>query len=193
MFGVVWASFGACGTLCPESQRTARHHGELLGINAKAVETRVYRAKRKLAVALDPSDLLEAKQIKRLDRFTHFAIAAADLKGLIEKHTDDLARLLSLEHGKTFDDAKGEVGRGLEVVEAVAARPMRSVETASAESSVNGSNDVAVWLRLSASIGIFSTAMWSAMKKASNFAFSSVWIDCLMCAKLKFMSGHAPG
>ena len=40
-----------------------------------------------------------------------------NLKGLIEKRTDDLARLMSLEHGKTFDDAKGEVGRGLEVVE----------------------------------------------------------------------------
>ena len=40
-----------------------------------------------------------------------------NLKQLIEKRTDDLAKLLSLEHGKTFDDAKGEVGRGLEVVE----------------------------------------------------------------------------
>ncbi|HZQ00491.1 MAG TPA: CoA-acylating methylmalonate-semialdehyde dehydrogenase [Reyranella sp.] len=40
-----------------------------------------------------------------------------NLKNLLEKRTDDLARLLSLEHGKTFDDAKGEVGRGLEVVE----------------------------------------------------------------------------
>jgi malonate-semialdehyde dehydrogenase (acetylating)/methylmalonate-semialdehyde dehydrogenase len=40
-----------------------------------------------------------------------------NLKALIEKRTDDLARHLSLEHGKTFDDAKGEVGRGLEVVE----------------------------------------------------------------------------
>ncbi len=40
-----------------------------------------------------------------------------NLKQLIEKRTDDLARHLSLEHGKTFDDAKGEVGRGLEVVE----------------------------------------------------------------------------
>ena len=39
------------------------------------------------------------------------------LKDLIEKRTDDLARLLTLEHGKTFDDAKGEVGRGLETVE----------------------------------------------------------------------------
>src|SRR6478735_8117820 len=40
-----------------------------------------------------------------------------NLKSLIEKRMDDLARHLSLEHGKTFDDAKGEVGRGLEVVE----------------------------------------------------------------------------
>ncbi|MBL8675166.1 MAG: CoA-acylating methylmalonate-semialdehyde dehydrogenase [Rhodospirillales bacterium] len=39
------------------------------------------------------------------------------LKELIEKRTDDIARALTLEHGKTFDDAKGEVGRGLEVVE----------------------------------------------------------------------------
>jgi hypothetical protein len=30
-----------------------------------------------------------------------------------------------------------------------------------------------VWLRLSASMGMLSTAMWSAMKKASNFARSS--------------------
>src|SRR5258708_1650320 len=40
-----------------------------------------------------------------------------NLKSLMEKRGDDLARLMSLEHGKTFDDAKGEVGRGLEVVE----------------------------------------------------------------------------
>ena len=31
-----------------------------------------------------------------------------NLKGLVEKRTDDLAKLMSLEHGKTFDDAKGE-------------------------------------------------------------------------------------
>ena len=36
---------------------------------------------------------------------------------LIIKHSDELAELISQEHGKTFDDAKGEVGRGLEVVE----------------------------------------------------------------------------
>ncbi len=47
---------------------------------------------------------------------------------------------------------------------------------ASADNNVNGSNDVTVWLRLSASTGMFSTAMWSAMKNASNFARSSVWV-----------------
>jgi RNA polymerase sigma-70 factor (ECF subfamily) len=33
--------------------------GELLGINSKAVETRVYRAKRQLALVLDRSDLAD--------------------------------------------------------------------------------------------------------------------------------------
>src|SRR6202453_3353990 len=36
---------------------------------------------------------------------------------LIQKEYDDLARLLSSEHGKTFADAKGDIQRGLEVVE----------------------------------------------------------------------------
>lgn len=36
---------------------------------------------------------------------------------LLIKHTDELAELLSSEHGKTLPDAKGELGRGIEVVE----------------------------------------------------------------------------
>ena len=36
-----------------------RQAGEFLGINAKAVETRVYRAKRQLAAVLDPEDLAD--------------------------------------------------------------------------------------------------------------------------------------
>ena len=36
---------------------------------------------------------------------------------LVVQHTDELARIISAEHGKTFDDAKGEVVRGKEVVE----------------------------------------------------------------------------
>ncbi len=38
-------------------------------------------------------------------------------KELIEKHHDDLAALITREHGKVFSDAKGEVVRGLEIVE----------------------------------------------------------------------------
>jgi malonate-semialdehyde dehydrogenase (acetylating)/methylmalonate-semialdehyde dehydrogenase len=36
---------------------------------------------------------------------------------LVMQHTDELARVISTEHGKTFEDAKGEVIRGMEVVE----------------------------------------------------------------------------
>ena len=38
-------------------------------------------------------------------------------RDLIERHTDDLARIVSAEHGKVISDARGEVIRGLEVVE----------------------------------------------------------------------------
>jgi malonate-semialdehyde dehydrogenase (acetylating) / methylmalonate-semialdehyde dehydrogenase len=36
---------------------------------------------------------------------------------LVAQHTDELARVISAEHGKTLDDARGEVVRGMEVVE----------------------------------------------------------------------------
>ncbi|MFC3461212.1 CoA-acylating methylmalonate-semialdehyde dehydrogenase [Massilia haematophila] len=36
---------------------------------------------------------------------------------LCQQHTDDFARLITREHGKTFSDAQGEVARGIEVVE----------------------------------------------------------------------------
>ena len=38
-------------------------------------------------------------------------------KETIEKNIDELAKIVSSEHGKTFEDAKGSVIRGLEVVE----------------------------------------------------------------------------
>jgi RNA polymerase sigma-70 factor (ECF subfamily) len=39
--------------------KSHKEAGEMLGINAKAVETRVYRAKKQLAAVLDPSDLTD--------------------------------------------------------------------------------------------------------------------------------------
>ncbi|MDI5932765.1 CoA-acylating methylmalonate-semialdehyde dehydrogenase [Halomonas sp. M4R5S39] len=38
-------------------------------------------------------------------------------QALIREHTEELAALITEEHGKTLPDAAGEVGRGLEVVE----------------------------------------------------------------------------
>src|SRR3569833_2833868 len=39
------------------------------------------------------------------------------IKELVEAHMDELAELLSSEHGKVIADAKGDVQRGLEVIE----------------------------------------------------------------------------
>ena len=38
-------------------------------------------------------------------------------KELIEKNTDELTKLIVSEHGKVYEDAKGSLTRGLEVVE----------------------------------------------------------------------------
>ncbi|WP_019139960.1 CoA-acylating methylmalonate-semialdehyde dehydrogenase [Noviherbaspirillum massiliense] len=44
-------------------------------------------------------------------------------KDLLEKHHDDLAAAITREHGKVFSDAKGEVVRGIEVVEFACGAP----------------------------------------------------------------------
>src|SRR5262245_8447295 len=46
-----------------------------------------------------------------------------ELKHLIDKHMKELAELVSAEHGKVVDDAKGSVTRGMEVVEFAAGIP----------------------------------------------------------------------
>ncbi len=42
---------------------------------------------------------------------------------LVNEHLDELAALLSSEHGKTLPDAKGDIQRGIEVVEFSAGAP----------------------------------------------------------------------
>lgn len=44
-----------------------------------------------------------------------------ELQHLIRQHTDDIAKSIVLEQGKTFADAQGDVGRGLQVVETATA------------------------------------------------------------------------
>src|SRR5262245_34595532 len=46
-----------------------------------------------------------------------------ELKHLIDKHMDELALLVSAEHGKVVEDARGSVTRGMEVVEFAAGIP----------------------------------------------------------------------
>jgi len=44
-------------------------------------------------------------------------------RSLLAEHATELAQLISREHGKTVDDARGEIARGLEVVEFVCGIP----------------------------------------------------------------------
>lgn len=44
-------------------------------------------------------------------------------KALLEKHLDELANLITQEHGKTLNDARGSVQRGIDVVEFVCGLP----------------------------------------------------------------------
>ncbi len=44
-------------------------------------------------------------------------------KELLNRHHDELARLITLEHGKVLSDARGEVMRGIEVVEFACGAP----------------------------------------------------------------------
>ena len=47
----------------------------------------------------------------------------ARFRELCEQHADEIARLLSREHGKTVSDARGELTRGIEVVEFACGAP----------------------------------------------------------------------
>jgi malonate-semialdehyde dehydrogenase (acetylating)/methylmalonate-semialdehyde dehydrogenase len=44
-------------------------------------------------------------------------------KALLEQHVDELARIVTTEHGKTLDEARGSVRRGIECVEVACGAP----------------------------------------------------------------------
>ncbi|MCU1575129.1 MAG: methylmalonate-semialdehyde dehydrogenase (CoA acylating) [Micrococcaceae bacterium] len=78
--------------------------GELRLANREDLETAVAAAK---TAAATWGDISLAKRTAVLFRF----------RELVAAHVDDLAQLITAEHGKVLSDAKGEIGRGLEVVE----------------------------------------------------------------------------
>jgi malonate-semialdehyde dehydrogenase (acetylating)/methylmalonate-semialdehyde dehydrogenase len=51
------------------------------------------------------------------------ARAVFALRDLLDAHRDELARIVTMDMGKTLDDAAGEVGRGIESTEAACAAP----------------------------------------------------------------------
>jgi malonate-semialdehyde dehydrogenase (acetylating)/methylmalonate-semialdehyde dehydrogenase len=72
----------------------------------------------------EPADVDEAVRVakKSFESWQDVSLARRvrimfAFRDLVERHLDDLARIVSAEHGKVISDAKGEVIRGLEVVE----------------------------------------------------------------------------
>jgi malonate-semialdehyde dehydrogenase (acetylating)/methylmalonate-semialdehyde dehydrogenase len=75
-------------------------------------------------VLADPGDVDRAVQAARTAfetwgdvSLTRRARVMFKFRDLVERHIDELTRIISSEHGKVLADAKGEVIRGMEVVE----------------------------------------------------------------------------
>ncbi|BCT75093.1 methylmalonate-semialdehyde dehydrogenase (acylating) [Sinomonas cyclohexanicum] len=83
---------------------TGEQTGELRLADAADLETAVANARK---AADSWGDISLAKRTAVLFRF----------RELVAAHVDQLAELVTSEHGKVISDAKGEIGRGLEVVE----------------------------------------------------------------------------
>ena len=83
---------------------TGEQSGEVDFATAEEVDAAVQAARR----------ASESWRVMSLSRRTELFFR---IRELFHDHSDDLARLLTLEHGKVFSDAKGEVARGLEVIE----------------------------------------------------------------------------
>jgi malonate-semialdehyde dehydrogenase (acetylating) / methylmalonate-semialdehyde dehydrogenase len=95
---------------------TSGRHGDVFDPNTGEVQARVAFAKHSevehaIAVAETAQPAWAAVNPQRRAR------VMMKFLRLVEQEFDSLARLLSSEHGKTFADSKGDIQRGLEVVE----------------------------------------------------------------------------
>jgi len=98
------------------SSSPAARHGDVFDPNSGAVQARVALGSRAdldkamaLAVAAQPAWAATNPQRRARVMFR--------FKELIEQNMESLAHLLSSEHGKVIADAKGDIQRGLEVIE----------------------------------------------------------------------------
>jgi malonate-semialdehyde dehydrogenase (acetylating)/methylmalonate-semialdehyde dehydrogenase len=96
---------GSCGRTAPVwNPATGRQQAEVLLADASDVDAAVQAAKRAFPAWTDTS-------------LTRRARIMFKFRNLVDAHIDDLARIIASEQGKVIDDAKGEIIRGLEVVE----------------------------------------------------------------------------
>jgi malonate-semialdehyde dehydrogenase (acetylating)/methylmalonate-semialdehyde dehydrogenase len=87
----------------------------------------IAKSQVRLATAADV-DAAVASSAKAFETWSETSVTARsrimfDFRQLLVEHEDELAAIISSEHGKTIDDAKGEVVRGREVVEFAAGIP----------------------------------------------------------------------
>ncbi|HXA38603.1 MAG TPA: CoA-acylating methylmalonate-semialdehyde dehydrogenase [Phenylobacterium sp.] len=95
---------------------TSHQFGQVFNPNTGEVQARVALAsvgEMDAAVA----SALRAQQHWALVNPQRRARVMFDFKRLVEAHMDELAELLSSEHGKVIADSKGDIQRGLEVIE----------------------------------------------------------------------------
>ncbi|HEX3886061.1 MAG TPA: CoA-acylating methylmalonate-semialdehyde dehydrogenase [Phenylobacterium sp.] len=95
---------------------TSGHFGEIFNPNTGEVQAKVALASAK---ELDEAvaSALRAQQHWALVNPQRRARVMFDFKRLVEANMDELAEMLSSEHGKVIADARGDVMRGLDVIE----------------------------------------------------------------------------
>ena len=100
------------GQLTGASDRAAPVYNPALGEQSASVSL-ASAAEVKQAIAVARAAFPEWAETSPLNR----ARVLFRFKMMLEERIDELARLISSEHGKVFEDAKGEIIRGMEVVE----------------------------------------------------------------------------
>ncbi|QKW40654.1 CoA-acylating methylmalonate-semialdehyde dehydrogenase [Actinomadura sp. NAK00032] len=83
---------------------TGEHQADVLLAEPADVDTAVRAARAALPEWADTSVMRRSRLM--------FAF-----RNLVEKHVDELARIVSFEHGKVLEDARAEVVRGIEVID----------------------------------------------------------------------------
>jgi malonate-semialdehyde dehydrogenase (acetylating) / methylmalonate-semialdehyde dehydrogenase len=83
---------------------TGEHVGDVAFAGANQTVAAIDAAKRALPAWAETPPLQRARVLFRF-------------KALLDAHVDELARIITNEHGKVLSDARGEVTRGIEVVE----------------------------------------------------------------------------